>query len=332
MGDISSTLPAGSNVPAASPRAVLQVLDGVHVGVTLPLEKNVYSIGSKPTVDIMLGDHGVAPQHGVVSIEGSLVIIEATGGDIGLGKHHRIQHGRGCRTKLPVELTLGSAVLRIAREPGSSRSWLRSRPALRVAAIGGIGGIGLITLLGVDTDTGAGTGHVSVASLQQLAVVAAGPSPDTTASVSSPSDATAASKRPRRAPPVAPETVIETLSAKLRAAGLGEIVTTIEGTRLVASGTILHEQRSAWADIQRWFDLSYGGRYILASTVEVRAPSGNPKFDLQAISFSDTPYVITADGQRRYPGAVLDKGWVIKEIAARRLTLTKDGKELALSF
>jgi type III secretion protein D len=168
---------------------------------------------------------------------------------------------------------------------------------------------------------------VSLASLQQLA------SADTTASVSSAGEATAATKRPHRSGAlVAPETVIDTLSAKLRAAGLADIVTTIDGTRLVASGTILHEQRGAWADIQRWFDLSYGGRYILASTVEVRAPSGNPKFDLQAISFSDTPYVITADGQRRYPGAVLDKGWVIKEIAARRLTLTKDGKELALTY
>jgi len=332
MRDTSSTLPATSNLPATAPRAVLEVLGGVHAGVTLPLEKNVYSIGSKPSVDIMLGDGGVAPQHGVVSIEGLRVVIEATGGDIGLGKHHRIEQGRGCRTKLPVELTLGSAVLRITREPNGGGSWLGSRPALRVAAIGGIGGIGLLTLLGFDTDTGAGTGHVSVASLQQLVSAAPDPASDPTASVSS-REATAATKRPYRAAlPVAPETVIDALSAKLRAAGLSDVVTAIDGTRLVASGTILHEQRGAWADIQRWFDLSYGGRYILASTVEVRAPSGNPKFDLQAISFSDTPYVITADGQRRYPGAVLDKGWVIKEIAARRLTLTKDGKELALTF
>jgi Inner membrane component of T3SS, periplasmic domain len=57
-----------------------------------------------------------------------------------------------------------------------------------------------------------------------------------------------------------------------------------------------------------------------------------PRFDLQAISYSEAPYVITGDGQRRYPGAVLDQGWVIKDIAAGRLTLIKDGKELALSF
>src|SRR5262249_29701441 len=131
---------------------------------------------------------------------------------------------------------------------------------------------------------------------------------------------------------VSAEAVAEALTARLRAAGLPDVATKMNGTRLVASGTILHEQRDAWSEVQRWFDRTYAGRYILASTVEVRTPVGNPKFDLQAISFSETPYVITADGQRRYPGAILDKGWVIKEIAERRLTLTKDGKDLALDF
>ena len=122
------------------------------------------------------------------------------------------------------------------------------------------------------------------------------------------------------------------LAEKLANAGLAELAARVDGRRVVVSGAILHDQQGAWSDIQRWFDATFGSRYVLASAVETRLPGGNPKFDLQAIAFSESPYVITADGQRRYPGAVLDKGWIIKEIGERRLTLTKNGKELALSF
>ena len=281
-------------------------------GVTLALDKSVYSIGSKPNVDIVLGDSGVAPEHGVIRLHGRSVVVEAAGGDIGLGKHHRIAQGHGCRTSLPVELKIGTAVLRIALPQTDARSWLASPSALRWAGVGAIGCVALIPISGLST--GRLTNPLS-------------PQPTDTAS-SSTSTTTIGNGASR----VSAEAVAEALSAKLRAAGLPDVATTMNGTRLVASGAILREQRDAWSEVQRWFDRTYAGRYILASTVEVRTPSGNPKFDLQAISFSETPYVITADGQRRYPGAVLDKGWVIKEIGERRLTLTKDGKDLALDF
>jgi len=287
------------------------VLDGVHEGVTLALDKSVYSIGSKPSVDIVLGDSGVAPEHGVVRLHGRSVIVEAAGGDIGLGKHHRIAQGHGCRTSLPVELRLGTAVLRIASPQTNAHSWLAARGPLRWVAVGGIGCIALIPMASLSTG--------------RLTTALAPPPTDTASSSTSTTIGNGGSR-------VSDEAVAEALTAKLRAAGLPDVATKMNGTRLVASGTILHEQRDAWFEVQRWFDRTYAGRFILASTVEVRTPAGNPKFDLQAISFSETPYVITADGQRRYPGAVLDKGWVIKEIKERRLTLTKDGKDLALDF
>lgn len=308
-------------LPTAAP-AVLEVIDGVHQGVTLPLDKTVYSIGSKPSADIILGDGGVAAEHGVIRLQGRLVIVEAAGGDIGLGKHHRIAQGHGCRTALPVELRIGSAVLRIAPAAMDGRSWLGSQSALRLAAVGGIGCIVLIPISGL------GTGRLSTApSLQSTDAASPGDSTTTVGTAGG-----RGAPRTQTASAVSAEAVADALTAKLGAAGLRDIRTTMNGTRVLASGAILHEQRDAWSEVQRWFDRTYAGRYILASTVEVRIPSGNPKFDLQAISFSETPYVITADGQRRYPGAVLDKGWVIKEIGERRLTLTKDGKDLALDF
>jgi hypothetical protein len=330
---------SASQLPAVAAQAVLAVVDGVHQGVSLPLERNVYSIGSEPSVDIMLADTGVAPEHGIVRLHGGTVIVEAAGGDIGLGKRHRIVRGHGCRTTLPVELKLGTAVLRIER-PRTRRSWLNGKAVPRLAAIGAIGCVVLIPLSGFDTRAA-----ISRMSLSSLASTSAAIAPGATAPAS-PSYTLASDNAPAAVPPAAASRapraatasvniargIAEIVNEKLAEAGLTSLVTKVDGTRLVVSGAILHEQSGSWSEIQRWFDLTYGGRYILASTVETRSPDGNPKFDLQAISFGEPPYVITTDGQRRYPGAVLDKGWIIKEIGARRLTLTKDGKELALSF
>jgi YscD/CdsD-like Bon-like domain 3/Inner membrane component of T3SS, cytoplasmic domain len=314
-----ASLPVTASHAVAS-QAVLEVVDGVHEGVSIPLDKSVYTIGSKPSVDIMLGDSGVAPEHGVVRLQGFSVLVEAAGGDIGLGKRH-IPHGHGCRANLPVELKLGTAVLRIAR-PRTSGPWLDRQAVLRLAAVGGVGCLALIPILGFGTDVGVGQLSAAV-----VADPPAAPSPSGAVAPASVSHVASAS-----APRVVPAAIVDALTARMDDNGLKDLRAKVDGTRVIVFGTILPDQRGSWSEIQHWFDQTHGARYILASTVQTRSPTANPKFDLQAISFSDTPYVITADGQRRYPGAVLDQGWVIKEIRANRLTLTKDGKELALTF
>src|SRR5260370_49884 len=100
-------------LPTVAAQAILEVLDGVHRGVMLPLDNDAYSIGSKPDADIMLADDGVAPEHGVVRLHGRTVIIEAAGGDIGLGRGHRIPHWHRRPTTLPVELGVGKPAPRI---------------------------------------------------------------------------------------------------------------------------------------------------------------------------------------------------------------------------
>ena len=325
--DMDITDTKDMSLPVTASQAVLEVVDGVHEGVSMPLDKSVYTIGSKPSVDIMLGDSGVAPEHGVVRLHGFSVIVEAAGGDIGLGKSHHIPHGQGCRASLPVELKLGTAVLRITR-PRTGDTWFGRRAVLRWSAVGGVACVVLIPILGFDTDVG-----VSPLSVAVLAGTPAAPSPSALpASPNGAGSLASASHAPSAAAARVAPGVVDALSVRLGENGLNDLHAKVDGMRVIVSGTILPEQRTTWSEMQRWFDQSHGDRYILASAVQTRPPSANPKFDLQAISFSETPYVITADGQRRYPGAVLDQGWIIKEIRANRLTLTKDGKELALSF
>jgi len=203
---------------------------------------------------------------------------------------------------------------------------------LRWSAIGAIAGVALIPISGFDTM--AAIGRISLAGLTGQGIPASA-SPPTSFALASDDARTASTARASTAAITAGMSVdaaADTLTEKLAKAGLTELTAKVDGKRVVVSGAILHEQHGSWLDIQRWFDVTFGSRYVLASAVETRLPGGSPKFDLQAIAFSESPYVITGDGQRRYPGAVLDKGWVIKEIGERRLTLTKNGKELALSF
>jgi len=53
--------------------------------------------------------------------------------------------------------------------------------------------------------------------------------------------------------------------------------------------------------------------------------------NVQAVWFSERPYVITAEGNRYYKGAFLDNGWTIKDISDGRILLAKDGT-LSLVF
>jgi Inner membrane component of T3SS, periplasmic domain/Inner membrane component of T3SS, cytoplasmic domain len=319
----TSTMKSALQLTSSTSYATLEVIAGVHEGVSMPLANSAYSIGSRPGVDIMLGDRDVAPEHGVVRFNGSTMFVEATGGEIGLVKG-RIPHGHGCRVTLPVELRFGTSVIRIVRKAGNSR-WRSGRMAFRGAAFAGIGFAALVPLSGLDTDAAIGRLSSTVASSNGASSFQLAQSHPSSGSDVRPGTVAAASY-------VDADVVADALTTKLREAGLPSLTAKMDGMRVVVSGVISQEQTGAWAEVQRWFDLSYGARIILASAVEARAPNGLPKFDLQAISYSEAPYVITGDGQRRYPGAVLDQGWVIKDIAAGRLTLIKDGKELALSF
>src|SRR5215469_15308447 len=103
----------------------LEVLAGVHRGATLSFDKAAdYRIGSSPKADIVLRDSGVAAEHAVLRIEAAAVRIDATGGEVGV-EHKTIPLGHGCRVRLPAELALGEAQLRVFR-PGAD-------PALRSA-------------------------------------------------------------------------------------------------------------------------------------------------------------------------------------------------------
>jgi hypothetical protein len=302
------------------PRAQLkfEVLAGVHRGATLTLDKAAdYRIGCSPQADIVLREPGVAPEHAVLRIENGAVRIDATGGEVRI-EQKSIPLGHGCRRRLPVEFALGEARLRVSR-PGVD-------PALRDALLAqakksladkpiAIAGAA-ICLAVVVTAVALGwplAGQMNGAQAKTDAIDAHG------ASANSKAWATA-------------QQAIQELDARLRAAKIGTLQVNAVDGRLVVSGKLVKQQVREWAAIRQWFDQNYGRGIVLSANVTTDEGPAMPTLQLQGIWYGDRPYIITAHGERYYQGAILDNGWVVRQIGKDHLLLAKAGNTVVLNY
>ncbi len=285
----------------------LDVLKGVHSGVSLPLERGAYLVGSATDCDLTLSDRDVSAHHMRLHFAGTEVMIEAIGADL-MVDDTAVPVGHGLQVPVPVTVTLGSARLnlsRAVREPAgraqrSSHGWM----------LGGVAAFSLLTIAAVQAGVAQLDHGPSMAGLNDNAM--------TTGTIAS--------------PVASSQEVSAALAAKLREAGLPDLKIEADGTRLSVSGAVDDDARKNWGEVQAWFDRSYGTSYVLNSLVGEAAPRSTPKFHLQAIWFGETPYAIGADGARLYKGAALEDGWYIKDIRDGSLTAARQGEEFVLRF
>jgi hypothetical protein len=297
---------AAVTVPKRRDVAVLEVTVGLHSGVRTPIEAEAIRIGSGGRSDIVLSDGGVSEDHAVLRFDRGCVFVEARGAEVGFGRHV-IPRGQGCRARLPVDVTIGSSVLRLSRPDDDAR---RLRGPIAVA---GLAVLFTATLAATQADA-----IKAIASGRPSAVA-----PAVTATSAPSVDLAARSQA---------EDPIAALRRRVADARIEGLRIESDGDRIVARGLLDDAGRKRWAATQRWFDGSYGGRYVLASEVGAKSAATMPRFQVQAIWFGATPYVVTADGQRRHLGATLGDGWVIKDISDGRLTVAKAGEEVSLNY
>ena len=290
-----------------------EVLAGVHRGVILTLDDAAeYRIGCSPQADIVLSDSGVAPDHAVLRVQGATVWIDAVGGEAAVARE-RIPAGHGCRVRLPVDVTLGGARMHLSNplEEGwrGTAGWIIRRP---ITALGGLACCGFVV--------------AAVAGELPQIVQAVGAKSDPPVRAEG---ATVASE-PRAGLPslVASQAALE---ARLQAAHIETLQVTAVDGRLAVAGKLTKQEAIDWAAIQRWFDQTYRGRVVLTANISAENRAG-PSLQLQAVWYGDRPYVITAEGERYYQGAVLDSGWVIREIGEDRLLLVKNGETATLTY
>ena len=334
----------------------LEVVAGVHRGVALTLDKADYRIGSSRQTDIVLSDRGIAPEHAVLHDEGATVRIDATGGEVSV-EQKSIPMGYGYRVRLPAEIVLGEARLHLFR-PTMSGSTMSNPTVSRCfewvdRVLGKDAGFAadsaekLLTstreLLVNKPITVAGTLICSVLvvtalafGLPQLAQINFAHAKTNDANIidagknGADQDVTSTTAPAESMTPAAQ--AARNLGKRLAAAKIQTLRVSIVDGRLVVQGTLTKPQTLEWTAIQRWFDQTYGSHIVLTANVTDVDGRANPRLQLQAIWYGDHPYIITAEGEHYYQGAILDNGWVVREIAADHLLLAKDGDTVTLTY
>jgi hypothetical protein len=312
--------PPGAREPKAA-GIKFEVISGAHQGAVLTLDGTDYRIGSSPDADIVLSDPGIAPEHAVLRIDRGRVSIGATGGTVTVDQD-LLPLSRGCRVKLPVSITVGTAQIHLSdpgrkdQSPGLFLQLLTTAGVATCAALA----------FAIATQEWRGT-----ASLLAVAVTAG--SADAGAAEPSTSSTPEGTANALNASGPTAEDAMGALNARLDAAKIRTLRISADNGRLAVTGTLTKQESAEWAGIQQWFDQTYGGRIVLTTRIE---PSGGaralPSLQLQAIWYGDHPYIMTADGEHYFKGAVLDNGWILRDITEDRVLLGKDGETVALTY
>ncbi|MCO4318278.1 hypothetical protein M8997_013870 [Phyllobacterium sp. 21LDTY02-6] len=289
---------------------LLRVTTGIHAGVSLPLESQQYRVGSESGCDLTLGDKDVAGHHLTLQKQGNDLLVEAVGGDVTVDDDTSVPAGHGLRCSLPCTLQFGNAALNLATA-APEKSAQRKMPRASWIAIGGAA-LSLLTIAAVQ----AGVGDLLVSNPTPAAQVSA-------------LKAEEAGALPGLVPGGPVEAALKT---KLQQVGLADLKVDADGTRLTVAGDLDKDRRKVWNDVQGWFDRTYGGTFVLTSLVGMTAPKVQPRFNLQAVWFGETPYAISSDGTRLYKGAALEDGWIIKDIRDGRLIAGRQDEEFVLTF
>jgi hypothetical protein len=297
----------------------LEVVAGAHRGAVLLLDESDYRIGRSPDADIVLSDSGVAPAHAMLHVGRdmltgrTMVRIAATGGDIMVGQE-KLPRSRGCRAKLPVSIGLGETRVDLSDAGAGGVAPADIRKTLTAVGVAA----GAAFAIAVATLAFRASGSADVRAPERL--TSGQPAGLSTANVSS-------------AFALAAEEAERALNARLDAAKITTLRISAENGRLAATGTLAGQQASEWAAIQRWFDQTYNGRIVLTTRIDrPGGPRAMPALQLQAVWYGDRPYILTADGEHYFTGAVLDNGWIIRDIGEDRLLLAKEGETVALTY
>jgi hypothetical protein len=313
---------AGRQSGPALDGVAFEVVSGLHGGVRLMLESGEYGIGSTPEADIILRDSGVLPGHAILGVQRGRVRLEAIGGDVGAGRQV-ISQGHGCLLRLPFELSLGDARMRLSRietpATGRSRFAIASLAACSAVAV-----VFTIGLLREEVRAGSTRVATNLPFLETRAGVAAPGRDDGSPNAN-------VGNAPARPVPLIAEATHE-LADRINAANLQTLrVSVVEG-RLAVSGALSPQDAPAWSAIQQWFDQAYRGRLVLTTNIGFGEGRAMPMLQLRAVWFGERPYIITAEGAHFNQGAILDNGWVIQDIGQDRIVLSKKAETVALTY
>ncbi|WP_256577770.1 MULTISPECIES: FHA domain-containing protein [unclassified Pseudomonas] len=290
---------------AASPGTmVLDITAGLHQGVSLALDRDLYQLGSGEAADLVLHDPAIAPLHLRIRPEGGQLTLEAVGGSVGIHtpgqKPWTLAQGHGHRARLPVRLRLGEAELKLhAPQAGAPRPAQGWRPHWLLA-------LALLLIC------------VSAFALRQPA------------QPSVPAQAVATPQP--GATPATPAQAKAWLDEQLHQAGLASISSETGDHQVIAHGSFMPSQKARWTSVQQGFDRQFGPQLGLRGDVAQHAASETPRVRFQAVWAGPNPYVIDGSGKRLYPGAALEDRWVLERIEANQIVLVRGDERFTFTL
>jgi hypothetical protein len=275
-----------------------KIAGGPNSGASVALAPGRYRLGSDAANDIVLADPDVSPSHAVLDLASDRAGITALAPGVVL-QRRRLGTGRTTALKCGTVVTLGATRLLVGGPGGLARRH-RKVPGSICVALAGL--------------VGAGAAYHGAT---PVAVGAAQADPPAASGTSSVTLARAAAD------------FREHLTSARLASGVQ--VSASDGV-VLATGSILPQDRTGWLDAEKWFDGHLGGRYALADRVRTEVPSELPKLEVAAVSMAPVPNVITRDGQHYTIGAVLQNGWCIDRITPNDIILRSGAREIHITL
>ncbi|KPX91529.1 Uncharacterized protein ALO62_05097 [Pseudomonas amygdali pv. myricae] len=292
--------------------ARLEILHGLHQGVSLLLDNPVYVIGSAAPADLVLGDADVAEQHVRLRFSVEHVAIEALGGDVtvfdSLGQRRVVNVGHGQRICLPVELLVGQSrlCLRSTRSARPIPAVSRRLVLLKWPALAAL-------LLLVTCATAFAFRAPAESARHSIA------------------DSVPGSSTPVKSAPTLTQ-ARSWLEGALQDARLTQLRVEEQGGQLNVEGAFPAAQKSSWLQIQQAFDTRFGQHIVLTPNVQASTALAAPRVRFQAVWFGRNPYVIDEHGKRVYPGALLPDNWRLESIEGNQVRLVRGDERFAFTL
>lgn len=286
----------------------VDVLSGVHAGVSQRLESGEVVIGSGASAGVILFADDIAERHVAIvprSQFTSSVVVKAIDGAVTLDSGTVLEPGQWAEGSMPLDLTLrsgdGQGVhVTVSRtiNPGEF-----AKPAL--AAVTALA----LILIGPNL---VGSAFSSAKwGMTAPAVTTAAPAP--------------------RAETAAELDVATMLEARVRDAGLGHLVEVSAGGdgTILASGEIDRADGATWRRVLRWYDEIPRAPGLVNA---VRVGSAPPMPEIASVWLLGEPEITLSSGRTLREGDTARGGWLVKAISAEGVVLSRNGSDVTVTF
>ena len=317
--NLSRTNVSVFNAPARSEPAIemdtlrrplalnVDVLSGVHSGVSQRIEGGEAVIGSDGASDVILFVDRLAPRHVAIapkSAFGSTVVVKAIDGSVTLDSGAVLEPGQWAEASMPLDMALRTA-------DGDGTHVTVSR-----------------------TITPAEFAKPALAAVTALALIIIGPNLVGSAFSSVERSVTAPAVVAPASPVQVAEAsgdIVESLRGRVVEAGLGHLVAVTaggDGTVLV-SGDVAKADGNKWRRILRWYDQQPRAPGLV-NAVKVGTAPAMP--EIASVWLLGEPEITLANGRKLREGDKARGGWTVKVISAEGVILSRNGSDVTVTF